>query len=159
MVTLFTLFVWSDWFNAISPTEGKWVFETRWLRFWQSWSETCRNYCWLGTISTTSSWSGQSPSTEMFWFQDWEVCVGVYILELVESNRSAYARCWITCDVNRKQSIRGKYYRTRNGRKGLYIRKGKGDTCSQNRYSSNVTTVSATTNRQWRKCEWFSRYA
>ena len=30
-----------------------------------------------------------------------------YILELVESNRSAYARCWITCDVNRKQFIRG----------------------------------------------------
>ena len=35
-----------------------------------------------------------------------------YILELVESNRSAYAICWITCDVNRKRSIRGKYYRT-----------------------------------------------
>ena len=33
--------------------------------------------------------------------------MSAYILELVESNRSAYARCWITCDVNRKQSIRG----------------------------------------------------
>ena len=30
--------------------------------------------------------------------------MSAYILELVESNRSAYARC---CDVNRKQSIRG----------------------------------------------------
>ena len=30
-----------------------------------------------------------------------------HILELVERNRSAYARCWITCDVNRKQCIRG----------------------------------------------------
>ena len=44
-----------------------------------------------------------------------------YILELVKSNRSAYAICWITCDVNRKRSIRGKSYRTRNGRKGIYI--------------------------------------
>ena len=79
-----------------------------------------------------------------------------YILELVEINRSAYAICWITCDVNRKRSIRGKNYSTRNGRKGLYnyIHKGKGDTCSQNHCSSNVVTVSATTNIQWRKCEY-----
>ena len=74
------------------------------------------------------------------------------ILELVESNRSAYVIYWITCDVNRKRTIRGKYYRTRNGRKGLYMRKGKGDTCSQNHYSSNVAIVSATTNRQRRNC-------
>ena len=46
--------------------------------------------------------------------------MSAYILELVESNRSAYSIYWITCDVNRKRSIRGKYYRTRNGRKGLY---------------------------------------
>ena len=76
----------------------------------------------------------------MCWVQDREVC----ILKLLESNWSAYATCWIKCDVDRRRSIRGKYYRTCNGRKGL--RKGKGGTCSQNHYSSNVTTASATTN-------------
>ena len=49
--------------------------------------------------------------------------MSAYILELVESNRSAYSIYWITCDVNRKRSIRGKYYRTRNGRKGLYTQR------------------------------------
>ena len=29
MLTLFTLFLWSDGFNAISPTERKWVFEQK----------------------------------------------------------------------------------------------------------------------------------
>ena len=66
------------------------------------------------------------------------------ILKLLESNWSAYATCWIKCDVDRRQSIRGKYYRTCNDRKGL--RKGNVDTCSQNHYSGNVTTASATTN-------------
>ena len=59
-----------------------------------------------------------------------------YILELLESNRSSYAICWVKCDVDRRRSIRGKYYRTCNGRKGLG--KGNGDMYSQKHYSSNV---------------------
>ena len=31
--------------------------------------------------------------------------MSAYILELVESNRSAYAICWITCDMNRKDLL------------------------------------------------------
>ena len=34
------------------------------------WSETCRNYCWLGTISTTCSWSGLGTC----WKQSVSIC-------------------------------------------------------------------------------------
>ena len=76
-----------------------------------------------------------------------------YILELVESNRSAYAIYWITGDVNRKRSIGENTTGHQMAGKDYIICKGKGDTCSQNHYSSNVATVSATTNMQLRKCE------
>ena len=56
------------------------------------WSETCRNYCWLGTICTT--YAVKVVSVRVQKWSDFKTRRSAYILELLKSNRSAYAIRW-----------------------------------------------------------------
>ena len=69
------------------------------------WSETCRNDCWLGTISTT--YAVKVISVRVQKCSNSKNGMSTYILEFLESNWSAYGRCWIKCDVDQKRSIGG----------------------------------------------------
>ena len=79
---------------------------------------------------------------------DYKIGSSAYVLELLESNRSAYAIFWIKSNLDRKRSIRRKYYTEHDMAGKDYPQRARLDTPTDNGEIVTILTMETFRERQ-----------